>query len=147
MNGEDAPRRARNLRTLERLLASPPGSPETRELVAEDCVGEFPYAFGAYPRRLAGRSALAAFFGATGTVFSSFELTDLVLHQTLDPDVFLAEFTGSGELPDGRRYSNPYVWSFRFDDGRLAFLREYYNPDCQRPLALDERYAAILGAD
>lgn len=141
----DDQRRQANLDALGRLLNAPPGSPEVLDLVTEDCVGEFPYAFGAYPARLAGRQQLADFFGVTDAVFETFELSGLVLHQTLDPDVFLAEFTGAGRLRDGGEYSNPYVWSFRFRDGRLDSFREYYNPDCQRPVKLDEKYAEALG--
>lgn len=148
MPSEDpAARRARNLEALGRLLTAAPGSPEVLELVAEDCIGEFPYAFGAYPRRLEGRHRLAAFFGATEVVFESFAIEDLTLHETLDPDTFLAEFSGVGRLRGGGDYANPYVWSFRFSEGRLARFREYYNPDCQRPLRLDERFAAALAMD
>jgi hypothetical protein len=29
---------------------------------------------------------------------------------------------------DGSTYENRYVWIMRFEDGKIAFMREYFNP-------------------
>jgi ketosteroid isomerase-like protein len=58
----------------------------------------------------------------------SIEFTDVVINQTLDPDLVFAESLGSMTMSSGRPYDNRYVFRFELRDGKIATLREYCNP-------------------
>jgi ketosteroid isomerase-like protein len=105
------------------------------ELFTEDGVYEAPLvpAGHGFPHRLAGREAIragiAAYYrrtadtpgpGAVDAAKSGF-----VLHDTADPDVFVAEidtvFDGGATIS--------LVQIFRLRDGKIARLRDYFTPD------------------
>jgi ketosteroid isomerase-like protein len=84
------------------------------------------------PRRLAGRAAIRAGVGAfqqhadhQGAV--DLEQSRYVLHDTADPDVFIAEIdTVFGGDDDPATVS--LVQIFRLRDGKIALLRDYFAP-------------------
>jgi hypothetical protein len=85
------------------------------------------------PRRLAGRSAIrdgiSAFHRAPeaqGTVNAG--LSRLVLHDTADSDVFIAELDAVLDHPGGQRETVSLVQVFRIRDGQIALLRDYFTP-------------------
>ena len=84
-------------------------------------------------RRLAGRDAirvgLSAFhreLAPQGTVNAG--QSRLVLHDTADADVFIAELDAVLDHPGGRREPVSLVQIFRIRDGRIAVLRDYFTP-------------------
>jgi ketosteroid isomerase-like protein len=103
------------------------------ELFTEDGVYEAPLVppGHAFPNRLEGREAIragmAAYYsrvtGPAGAVDA--EKTRLVLHETADPDVFMAEI--DTVFDTGATVS--LVQIFRLRDGRIALLRDYFAPD------------------
>ncbi|MFC0433893.1 nuclear transport factor 2 family protein [Kutzneria buriramensis] len=103
------------------------------ELFTEDGVYEAPLVppGHAFPNRLEGReairAAMAAYYaratGPDGAVDA--EKTRLVLHDTADPDVFMAEI--DTVFDTGVTVS--LVQIFRLRDGRIALLRDYFAPD------------------
>jgi ketosteroid isomerase-like protein len=65
----------------------------------------------------------------------------VVVHQTLDPEVIVAELTLRGVLQGrGDAYRMSYVHVYRVRDGRILSLRDYWNP-----LALAGPEAATQG--
>ena len=85
------------------------------------------------PRRLAGRDAIRAGMSAfhreltsQGTVNAG--QSRLVLHDTADADVFIAELDAVLDHPGGRREPVSLVQIFRIRDGRIAVLRDYFTP-------------------
>lgn len=51
------------------------------------------------------------------------------LHRTADPDCIIVEAGGRSEVPEtGRIYDQRYVMIFRLREGRIAAIREYFNP-------------------
>jgi len=102
-------------------------------MFTEDGVFEAPLVPDGHPlpRRLAGRAAIRAGIGAfqqldagQGTV--NLEQSRYVLHDTADPDVFIAEIDAAFD-EDGGTMS--LVQIFRIRDGRIALLRDYFAPD------------------
>ncbi|MEV6600729.1 nuclear transport factor 2 family protein [Actinoplanes sp. NPDC051346] len=86
------------------------------------------------PSRLVGRDAIRSGVGAYheywadgGTV--NMELSTAVLHDTADPDVFIAEIDTVLDQADGRRVTMSLVQIFRLRDGRIAMLRDYFATD------------------
>jgi ketosteroid isomerase-like protein len=85
------------------------------------------------PRRLVGRAAIHAGTAAyqrypafQGTVNA--EQSGYVLHDTADPDVFIAEIDAVLDDADGRRTTVSQVKIFRVRDGQIASLRDYFTP-------------------
>jgi len=83
------------------------------------------------PRRLAGRDAIRAGIGAFHQELPSGGTVDagqsrLVLHETADADVFIAELDAVLDHPGGRREPVSLVQIFRIRDGRIAMLRDYF---------------------
>jgi ketosteroid isomerase-like protein len=85
------------------------------------------------PRRLAGRDAIRVGMGAfhrelasPGTVNAG--QSRLVLHDTADPDVFIAELDAVLDHPGGQREPVSLVQIFRIRDGQIAVLRDYFTP-------------------
>jgi ketosteroid isomerase-like protein len=50
-----------------------------------------------------------------------------VLHETQDPDVFIAEIDTVLDGPDGHRARMSLVQIFRLRDGRIRHLRDYFH--------------------
>jgi ketosteroid isomerase-like protein len=86
----------------------------------------------ALPRRLAGREAIrtgvVAYHRApVGPGVLNLELSDYVLHDTADPDVFIAEIDTVFDEPDGRRTTMSLVQIFRVRDGLIAHRTDYWD--------------------
>ena len=99
-------------------------------LIADDLVWELPYAPAlGHPARLAGREEVVRhvtwFLGAV----EQFRFFDLTVYPCADPDVAVAEVKAEARItPTGRRYRQEYVLFLRAAGGKIAFLREYFNP-------------------
>jgi hypothetical protein len=83
------------------------------------------------PRRLVGRDALRTGTSAyqqypayQGTV--NVEQSAYVLHDTADPDVFIAEIDTVFDEANGQRTTMLQVKIFRVRDGQIASLRDYF---------------------
>jgi ketosteroid isomerase-like protein len=103
------------------------------ELFTEDGVLDAPLAPDGHPlhRRLVGRAAIRAGVAAyhrqptyQGTM--NLERSAYVLHDTADPDVFIAEIDVAFDEADGKRTRMSLVQIFRLRDGQIALLRDYF---------------------
>ncbi|BCJ50003.1 hypothetical protein Asp14428_14780 [Actinoplanes sp. NBRC 14428] len=101
-------------------------------LFTEDGVYDSPLVPDDHPlRRLVGRDAIRAGTGryhrrpAYQGVLNA-ERTAYVLHDTADPDVFMAEIDVAFDEAGGRRTTMSLVQVFRVRDGRIAMLRDYF---------------------
>jgi limonene-1,2-epoxide hydrolase len=106
------------------------------DLFTPDGVIEAPFvpAGHLFPRRMAGpeeiRSGLAAFYGqSTDDRTVDMERSRLVLHETTDPDVFIAEIDTVVRTPGGADETISLVQIFRIRDGKIVLLRDYFLPD------------------
>jgi uncharacterized protein len=114
-------------------------------LIADDLVWELPFAPAlGHPARLSGREAVVRhvtwFVGAV----ENFHFFDLKVHAFADPDAAVAEVRAEGRIkPTGRIYRQEYVLFLRAASGKIAFLREYFDP-VRAARALD---APILGLE
>ena len=91
-----------------------------------DFLAELPYSDP--PTRLEGFAAYRAAVEPTLEILR-FRLSLTALHPGLDPDLLIAEYTSEGiAKPTGKPYRNVYIGLFRFRDGRLCGLREFFNP-------------------
>ena len=99
-------------------------------LIADDLVWELPYAPGiGHPARLSGREEVVRhvtwFVGAV----ENFRFFDIKVYAFADPNAAVAEFKAEGLIkPTGRIYLQDYVLFLRVAGGKIAFLREYFDP-------------------
>jgi uncharacterized protein len=99
-------------------------------LIADDLVWELPYAPAiGHPVRLSGRDEVVRhvtwFLGAV----EQFRFFDLQVYPCADPDAAIAEVKAEARIkPTGRLYQQEYVLFLRAVDGKIAFLREYFDP-------------------
>lgn len=96
------------------------------ELYAEDTVVVLPMAPA--PVRLAGRAAVAAHFrNAAGTPLE-LRVENVVIHETVDPEVIVAEFDYAGRIvPDGRTFRVANIQVLRVRDGQIVNSRDYHD--------------------
>jgi len=99
-------------------------------LIADDLLWELVYAPAiGHPARLSGREEVVRhvtwFLGAV----ENFRFFDLTVYVCTDPDAAVAEVKAEARIkPTGRLYRQEYVLFLRAASGKIAFLREYFNP-------------------
>jgi uncharacterized protein len=114
-------------------------------LIADDILWELVYAPAiGHPARLSGREAVVHhvtwFLGAV----ENFRFFDLKVFPFADPEGAVGEVKAEGLIkPTGRIYRQEYVLFLRTRGGKIAFLREYFDP-VRAAKALATR---ILGLD
>ena len=114
-------------------------------LIADDLLWELAYAPAiGHPARLSGRDEVVRhvtwFLGAV----ENFRFFDLEVYPFADPEGAVAEVKAEGLIKStGRIYRQDYVLFLRAAGGKIAFLREYFDP-VRAAKALDTR---ILGPE
>jgi ketosteroid isomerase-like protein len=99
-------------------------------LIADDLVWELPYGPGiGDPARLVGREEVIRhvtwFLGAV----ENLRFFDLQVHAFADPEAAVAEVKAEAFIkPTKRSYRQEYVVFLRAVGGKIAFLREYFDP-------------------
>ena len=99
-------------------------------LIADDLRWELPFAPAiGHPARLSGRAEVVRhvtwFLGAV----ENFRFFDLQVQAFADPEAAVAEVKAEGLIkPAGRIYHQEYVVFLRAAGGKIAFLREYFDP-------------------
>ena len=114
-------------------------------LIADDILWEIAYAPAiGHPARLSGRQEVVRhviwFLGAV----DKFRFFNLKVYPFADPEGAVAEFKAEGLIKStGRIYRQDYVLFLRAAGGKIAFLREYFDP-ARAAKALD---TPILGLE
>ena len=114
-------------------------------LITDDILWELAYAPSlGHPAQLSGRvEAVRHATWFVGAV-ENFRFFDLKLYAFADPHGAVAEVKAEGLIKStGRVYRQDYVIFLRAADGKIAFLREYFDP-VRAARALD---APILGLE
>jgi len=107
--------------------AGKPRAEQDASAYAESVTIEFPYAPPDHTRRLEGVEALLGFFSRIASFALGFKLSGLtVLEQG---DAFVAEYHGSAVFKDTNLpYEQDYVLVGKVEGGKIASLREHYDP-------------------
>ena len=99
-------------------------------LIADDILWELAYAPAiGHPARLSGSEEVVRhvtwFLGAV----ENFRFFDLKVYPFVDPEGAVAEVKAEGLIkPTGRTYRQDYVLFLGTAGGKIAFLREYFDP-------------------
>jgi uncharacterized protein len=97
------------------------------DMFTEDVVFEFPYAPDGLPRRLHGRSALAAHLERLGPLLSFGQMELDAVHAA--GETVVVEFSCNGQgLATGAPYNQVYISVVTLRVGRIAQYRDYWNP-------------------
>jgi len=99
-------------------------------LIADDILWELAYAPAlGHPARLSGRAEAVRhvnwFLGAV----QNFRFIDPQVHAFADPQAAVAQVRAVGLIkPTGRIYRQEYVVFLRAASGKIAYIREYFDP-------------------
>jgi hypothetical protein len=99
-------------------------------LIANDLLWELAYAptIG-HPARLMGREEVMRHVNWFRGAVENFRFFDIRVYAFADPGWAVAEFKAEGLIkPTGRTYRQDYVVFLRAVAGKIAFLREYFDP-------------------
>jgi uncharacterized protein len=114
-------------------------------LHASDATYEFALLTPGRPERYHGREEIRAGFGAAwaGAGVRMDEIRDVVVHETTDPEVIVAEQEAVATvLATGRAFTLPFLLVLRARDGEIVHLREYADA-LRRAVALDRLPALV----
>jgi ketosteroid isomerase-like protein len=114
-------------------------------LIADDLLWELPYAPAiGHPARLSGRAEVVRHATWFSGAVENFRFFDLEVSAFADPEGAVAEVKAEALIkPTGRIYRQEYVVFLRAAGGKIAFLREYFDP-ARAARALD---TPILGLE
>ncbi|MER7849796.1 nuclear transport factor 2 family protein [Kitasatospora sp. NPDC096077] len=101
---------------------------ELADLHAEDAVYEFPLLTPGRPERYRGRAEIRAGFGAAwaGAPVRVEEIRDVVVHETTDPEVIVAEQRAAAVVTGtGHAFTLPFLLVLRVRAGRIVHVRDY----------------------
>jgi len=112
-------------------------------LIANDLLWDLAYAPAiGHPARLTGREEVMRHVNWFRGAVENFRFFDIKVYAFANPEGAVAEFKAEGLIkPTGRIYRQDYVVFLRAVAGKIAFLREYFDP-VRAAKALD---APILG--
>lgn len=115
-------------------------------LIADDLVWELPFAptLG-HPARLQGREQVLGHVGWFVAAVENFRFFDLQVHPGAVACEASAEIKAEGMIkPTGRLYQQDYVLFVRVENGKLAFIREFFDP-VRAAIALQAPIPALAG--
>ncbi len=98
------------------------------DLHSEDVVLEYPFAPDGHPSQIEGHAAVLNLFAQSFAAKHPRAYTDLRVMPTADGTAAVVEFKGELALVStGEVYHNSYFALVKFDRGRIALFREYYD--------------------
>jgi ketosteroid isomerase-like protein len=101
---------------------------ELPELYAEDAVVQHPFAPEGPTRLLEGREALRRHFAQAAGMPIRMSAKDVVVHETTDPEVIIAEFVYRVEVTTtGKTFELPNIFVYQVRNGHIVRSRDYAN--------------------
>ena len=99
------------------------------QMFAENGVMEFPFALPNVVQRVEGREALSARISFLSGLIEFNSVSEVVKHETSNPEVFIVEFSGSGKgLATGEPFEQRYISVIRVRNGQIVHYKDYWNP-------------------
>ena len=101
-----------------------------QSLIADDLSWDLVYAPSlGHPARLSGREEVMRHVTWFLTAVENFRFFDLRVYPMADPEAAVAEIRAEALIKaTGRTYRQEYVVFLRAKDGKIAHLREYFDP-------------------
>jgi hypothetical protein len=113
---------------LEATISPDPGG--IADCYAPAVVIEMPFAAPLYPARIeTTREELRARFRAGAAIRRYQRLSDVVIHDTADPEVVITEYQLHGELIEtGQPFAQRFAMVMTVRNGQIVHSRDYTNP-------------------
>jgi uncharacterized protein len=97
------------------------------QLYAHDTLVEYPFALPA-PARLEGREAVQRYFTAVSRMPLKLQARNIVVHETSDPEVIIAEWDYDGLVTTtNRSFQVSNIQVSRIRGGQITVSRDYHN--------------------
>lgn len=121
------------------------GTEEQFDLYADDVVMEFPYAPSlGMPERFETKPVVVEYVRQLNVALPGLKMRDLTFYSVDgDPETVFIEYNGDAPTPGGNSYVQTYVNRMRFHDGKLVYMREYWDPK----RIIDARAGVYDGSD
>src|SRR6185369_17913240 len=115
---------------LQRHIETLLNPDEWETLIADDILWELPFAPAlGHPDRLEGREAVERHVNWFRGAVENFWFSDIRIYPLADPNGAAGEVRAEGRIrASGREYRQEYVLFLRASGGKIAFLREYFDP-------------------
>lgn len=98
------------------------------ELWEENGILEFPYGPSGFPDKKTGKEELYDYMQSFPQHFDV-QFTDLEFHETIDPELVIAEFKSVGKhRVTGNPYNQTYISIVETKDGLITRYRDFWNP-------------------
>jgi ketosteroid isomerase-like protein len=85
-----------------------------------------------FPPSIEGREVILPGFQQLFAHFTSYNADVRTIYPSLDPDVFIVEWSVEAHLIEGLVYRGDNITVFRFDHGKLRSYHDYFNPELFR---------------
>ena len=121
------------------------------DLVADDIVMTFPFAWEGLPSQLNGSGEIAQHLENLSGLISLDEMDEPIVHETTDPEEVIVEVAGRGRgIASGEIYDQRYICVIRTKEGRIVHYKDYWNPlailrTTHGPAAVDAFLASAPG--
>ena len=100
---------------------------ELHKWYAADAVVEYPFALPV-PTRLDGIQAIEKYFAAAARLPLKLQMRNMIVHETADPEVVVAEWDYDGLVTTtGRSFQVSNIQVSRVRDGKIVGSRDYHN--------------------
>jgi ketosteroid isomerase-like protein len=134
MSSQTLPVNSSDLAAANRALAEQVitllGSEEQFDLYAEDIIMEFPYASSlGMPDRFETKPVVVEYVRQLKAALPGLKMRDMNYYSVDgDPETVFIEYNGDAPTPGGSSYVQTYVNRMRFRDGKLIYMREFWDP-------------------
>ena len=99
------------------------------DLVADDIVMTFPFAFPGGVTELRGSAEIAQHLETLSGMITLDRMSKPLVHQTTNPDTVIVEVEGFGAgIPTGEPYEQSYICVIQTRNGRIIHYKDYWNP-------------------
>jgi ketosteroid isomerase-like protein len=117
-------------RELAKQVITLLGSEKQFDLYADDIVVEFPYASSLdMPGRFEGKDAVVAYVRELNVALKGLTMRDMVYYSVDgQPDTVFIEYFADAPTPGGNTYLQTYINKMKFRDGKMVYMREYWDP-------------------
>jgi ketosteroid isomerase-like protein len=106
------------------------GSEEQFDFFADDIVMEFPYGESlGMPVRFEGKTDVVAYTRQLNQLLKGLRMRDRTFHSAADdPETVFIEYYADAPTPGGNSYLQIYINKMRIRDGKLVYMREFWDP-------------------
>ncbi|MFH7018644.1 nuclear transport factor 2 family protein [Flavobacterium sp. FlaQc-47] len=115
---------------LQYLATATKNIDQSLDLLHQDIIIEYPYAESAgLPIKIQGENIIKDSIGEFLAQVPGLEFKNPMIYETTDPDILFATYEAEVKVTaTGKIYRQKYISNFGFNDGKIIYMAEYYDP-------------------